>query len=278
LHFDVYLGHGSFVIALNHKAKAMTLSVSTPVAQRTVQHLPAALTLPRAGALHLWSVATPPEIDPTPALSALLSPEERTRWQRYVTPVARRQFLESRGLLRLLLGTYLQRDPGRLEFFYSEQGKPSLTEASGGNLLQFNVSHSQGRVLYAVSADHAVGVDLECVNSRIDCRGLAHRICTPQERTIFDRLPPEEQSPAFFKIWTRKEALVKLSSDRLYEKLSVFEVPACATSGSYWVQVEDRNIWLQDLELFESFAAAIALPALPAQIVHHEWHYGEEES
>lgn len=255
----------------------MTLSVPTPVVQRTVQHLPAAPALPRAGVLHLWSVATPPEIDPTPALSALLSPEEYTRWQRYITPAARRQFLESRGLLRLLLGAYLQRDPGRLEFIYSEQGKPALTKASGGAVLQFNLSHSQGRVLYAVSAEHAVGIDLEGVNPLIGYRDIAHRICTPQERTVFDRLPPEEQSPAFFKIWTRKEALVKLSSDRLYEKLSVFEVPACATSGSYWVQVEDRNIWLQDLDLFESFAAAVALPALPEQIVHHEWHYGKDE-
>jgi 4'-phosphopantetheinyl transferase len=277
LRFDVRLRHGSFVIALNRNENAMSISVPTPVAQQTVQRLPLALALPRVGIVHLWSVATPPEIDPTPALSALLSPEEHTRWQRYITPAARRQFLESRGLLRLLLGAYLQRDPGRLEFIYSEQGKPALTEASGGALLQFNVSHSQGRVLYAVSAEHSVGIDLEGVNPLIGYRDIAHHICTPQERAVFDRLPPEEQSTAFFKIWTRKEALVKLSSDRLYEKLSVFEVPACATSGSYWIPINDQTIWLQDLDLFESFAAAIALPNLPARIIHHEWHYGKDE-
>lgn len=248
---------------------------SASMTQRTVQGLPSALALPEARILHLWSVTTHPETDPAIALSALLSADEQARGQRYLISKARRQFVETRGLLRLLLGAYLQKDPGSLDFQYSENGKPGLTQASGGGLLQFNVSHSQDRVLYAVSADHAVGVDLEGINPLISHRDLAHRICTPQEWAIFDQLPPSEQYQAFFKIWTRKEALVKLCGDRLYEKLTVFEVPAWATSGSYWVKVEGHKRWLQDLDLFESFAAAIALPIAPQQIIHHEWRYGD---
>jgi 4'-phosphopantetheinyl transferase len=245
------------------------------VTQCTVQGLPSALERPEAQVLHLWSVETNPNQDPAIALSALLSPDEQARGQRYIVPKARRQFVETRGLLRLLLGAYLQKDPRSLDFHYSENGKPCLAKTSGGALLQFNVSHSQDRVLYAVSADHAVGIDLEGVNPLISYQDIAHRICTPQEWTIFNQLPPDQQSQAFFKIWTRKEALVKLGGDRLYEKLTIFEVPACATSGSYWVKAEGQKFWLQDLDLYESFAGAIALPAAPAQIIHHEWHYRE---
>ncbi len=273
------------MIAPNHNTDAMSLAVPTPVAQQTVRQLPAELALPGAGVLHLWSVATPPEIDPTLALRALLSPEEQARWQRYITAAARRQFLESRGLLRLLLGAYLQRDPGRLGFIYSDRGKPSLAKESGGVVdLQFNVSHSRGRVIYAVSVGSGVGIDLEGVNPLFECLEIARRICTPQEWAAFVQLPSVEQRQAFYKIWTRKEAVVKLQGDRLYEKLTVFEVPVQSTSGGYWVQAEDRQVWLQDLDLFESFTAAdswcaaIALPKVPEQIIYHEWHYGEEES
>jgi 4'-phosphopantetheinyl transferase len=251
---------------------------STSVTQCTVQGLPSALSLPKAHVLHLWSVETNPDQDPALALSAVLSSDEQARGQRYLVPKARRQFVETRGLLRLLLGAYLQTDPKNLDFHYSDNGKPCLAQASGGALLQFNVSHSQERVLYAVSAHHAVGIDLEGVNPLISYQDIAHRICTPQEWAIFNRLPADQQSQAFFKIWTRKEALVKLCGDRLYEKLTVFEVPACATSGSYWVKAEGQEFWLQDLDLYESFAGAIALPTAPEQIIHHEWHYHEASS
>jgi 4'-phosphopantetheinyl transferase len=262
----------------------MSIAVPTPVAQKILRHLPTEIKPPGEGILHLWSVSTPPEIDPTFALEALLNPEEHARWQRYITPAARRQFLESRGLLRLLLGAYLQNDPASLNFIYSEQGKPSLAADSGGASLHFNVSHSRGRVLYAVAVGSRVGIDLEGVNPLFECLEIARRICTPQEWAAFEQLPSVEQHQAFYKIWTRKEAMVKLQGDRLYEKLTVFEVPVQSTSGGYWVQAEDRQVWLQDLDLFESFetadswCAAIALPKVPEQIIYHEWHYGEEEA
>jgi 4'-phosphopantetheinyl transferase len=249
----------------------MSVAVTVLVEHQTVQGLPSSLELPTPGTIHLWSARTDPETDPEIALSTLLSPDEKARGQRYIVAKARRQFVEVRGLLRVLLGAYLRRDPASLEFIYSDNGKPSLSPSSGGALVQFNISHSQVQVLYAFSADQAVGVDIEGANPSISYLDLAHRICTPQEQKVFDQLPPSQQARAFYKIWTRKEALVKLAGDRLYEKLSIFDVPAHATVGSYWVQAEDRRIWLQDLELVESFAGAIALSNAPRRIIHHQW-------
>ncbi len=254
-----------------------------------VQGLRLKLDMPETGTLHLWSVTTCPEHDPAIAqmqakipqqafsLSSLLSLDEHARCQRYIAPKAKRQFLETRARLRLLLGSYLQQDAARLEFVYSKNGKPALAPHTGGDLLQFNVSHSQGKILYAITTNQAVGVDLEGFNPLINYLDLAQRICTPQELLVFNQLPPLDQPQAFFKIWTRKEALVKLFGDRLYEKLSVFEVPAHASLGSYWVQLEDRRIWLQDLDMGDSFAGAIALSSAPRQIIHHEWLTDEDQ-
>jgi 4'-phosphopantetheinyl transferase len=178
--------------------------------------------LPETGNLHLWSATAYPDHDPAdtqcshPAstLLSLLSPDEQARTQRYIVPKARRQFVETRGRLRLLLGSYLQRNPAELAFVYSKNGKPALASDSGGEILQFNMSHSQGRVIYAISRNQAVGVDLEGFNPLISHLDIAQRICTPPELTVFNQLPPLDQRQAFFKIWTRKEALVKLFGDR----------------------------------------------------------------
>jgi 4'-phosphopantetheinyl transferase len=256
----------------------MSANVPVLVEHHPVQDLPLSLALPTPGTVHLWSARIDFETDlamdsyQESAFCALLSSDEQARAQRYIVAKARRQFVEVRGLLRVLLGAYLQRDPTSIEFIYSNNGKPSLSKASGGTLVQFNVSHSQAQVLYAFSLDRAVGVDLEGTNPLINHLDLAQRICTPQEKRVFDQLPPSQQPQAFYKIWTRKEALVKLGGDRLYEKLAIFEVPAHATTGSYWIQAEDRQIWLQDLELVEGFAGAIALDTAPTQILHHQWH------
>lgn len=262
----------------------MSATVPALIRHCTVQTLPFKQNRPETGSLHLWSIKICQDKDPaiaklhskhpsqTSVLSFLLSADEQARCQRYIVPTAQKQFVETRGRLRLLLGSYLQQDPASLEFVYSENGKPALAPHSGGDLLQFNLSHSQNRILCAISPNQSVGVDLEGFNSLISYLEVAQRICTPKEWAVFDLLPPAEKPQAFFRIWTRKEALVKLFGDRLYEKLSVFEVPAHASIGSYWVQVEDRQVWLQDLELGEFFAGAIALPTAPQQIVHHEWH------
>lgn len=240
------------------------------VEHRRVQGLPLSLKLPRSG-IHLWSAHTDPEQDPAINISTLLSLDEQARAERYIVEKARRQFVEVRGLLRILLGAYLNQDPASLEFIYSANGKPSLSVSSGGDSIQFNISHSQAQVLYAFSADQAIGVDIEGINPLIRYIDLAHRICTPNEQRVFDQLPPSRQVQAFYKIWTRKEALVKLGGDRLYEKLSILEVPAYPTAGSYWIPAEDRQIWLQDLELVEGFTGAIALDTAPEQILHHQW-------
>jgi 4'-phosphopantetheinyl transferase len=171
----------------------MSATVPVLVEHCTVQDLPSTIDLPTE-VIHLWSACIDPQHDPAVTLSSLLSPDEQTRAQRYIVAKARRQFVEVRGLLRMLLGSYLQKDPASIEFIYSDNGKPSLSTIVGRDWLQFNISHSQEQVLYAFSTAQAIGVDIEGINPLISYIDLAHRICTPQEQNVFDQLPA---SPSF---------------------------------------------------------------------------------
>ncbi|MCP5132358.1 MAG: hypothetical protein H6976_01800 [Gammaproteobacteria bacterium] len=94
------------------------------------------------------------------------------------------------GLLRELLGAYLNRMAAALRFSQGPRGKPVLADEHSEGL-HFNLSHSSGRVLYAI-AYHEVGVDLEAMNRRLDYMAVAERICTPREWAFFQTLPAEQ--------------------------------------------------------------------------------------
>ena len=92
------------------------------------------------------------------ALAATLSADEQVRAARFRFAEHRDRFSAGRGLLRELLGGYVQRPAATLRFAQGAQGKPHLVgEAAGA--LHFNLSHSGERALYAV-ARREVGVDI----------------------------------------------------------------------------------------------------------------------
>ena len=158
-----------------------------------------------AGEVHVWCAALGRPPEEIAELVALLSADERARAARYRAPRAREEFQASRALLRVLLGRYLGRDPSRLEFRQGPQGKPAL---AGGARLSFNVSHSFGAALFAISAGGEVGVDLEQVRPFENDLGLAERFfCAGEWEAL--RALGEGRREAFFHVWTRKEAYLK---------------------------------------------------------------------
>jgi phosphopantetheinyl transferase len=101
-------------------------------------------------------------------LTDLLCAQERERAARIVRDPARTRWACSRGLLRTILGRYLECDPKELLFELGPHGKPALTDAAGGahDELRFNLSHSDRLMLVAVSAGREVGVDGERMRER----------------------------------------------------------------------------------------------------------------
>ena len=191
---------------------------------------------------------------PTELFAKLLSSDEQIRADRFRFAQHRQRFIAGRGILRSLLSRYLKIAPDQLQFVYSEKGKPSLV----AQRLQFNVAHSQGLALYAFALDRPVGVDLEQVRAIADLNALTQRFFSPNEHAAVCNLPLDQQSKAFFRYWTCKEAYLKATGDGL-AKLQALEV-SLDSNQAYLTKIPQGNIadWrLQELVPAEGFVGAI---------------------
>lgn len=186
--------------------------------------------------VHLWHANPAQRTALLPYFSSLLSRDENARRERFHFESDQRNFAFARGMLRALLGTYLQTDPRQLRFDYSEFGKPSLAEREGE--LEFNLSHTQGAVLLAVCCRRAVGVDVERVREDFRPQEIAQRFFSAAEQRALLGLPEEQQQEAFFRCWTRKEAFLKARGSGLSYPLAQFDVSIAA--GDAEVELRTR--------------------------------------
>ena len=183
---------------------------------------PKQLTLPDRD-IHVWraELNLPPEEIET--LATTLSADESDRANRFHFEKDRKHFIAARGILRSLLGTYLNLPPSQLEFAYGSRGKPSLSVDLSGSL-SFNLSHSNGLALYAVTKTYSIGIDIEYLRPMSDVVQLAKRFFSSREHEAIARLSPPEQKRAFFKAWTAKEAYLKATGVGLSGGLEKVEI------------------------------------------------------
>lgn len=213
-------------------------------------------------AVHLWCASLDlPELAQQ-SLAALLSAEERSRARTFRFERDRQRWIARRGLLRRLLGRYLGVDPAELRFVYGPRGKPALAAPA---VLAFNLSHSGGLALYAVSAASSIrlGVDVELIRSDLAHLPLAKRYFSPAEQAALQALPKSQQLAAFFRCWTRKEAFVKALGEGLSVPLDSFDVSLSAGEAQLlaWRHpaAAETVCTLFDLEPAPGFAAALAV-------------------
>jgi 4'-phosphopantetheinyl transferase len=188
---------------------------------------PAQLTL-EDDAVHVWRA----ELDVPDAevhqLRQALDPAEISRARRFHFEKDRSRFIVARGLLRTILGSYLNLDPQILRFGYGGQGKPFLMEirdnANDASALRFNLSHSGGVALIAVTLNREPGIDLERIRPELATETIAEQFFSAQETAMLRALPADVQPEAFFNCWTRKEAYLKARADGLSFPLDQFSV------------------------------------------------------
>jgi 4'-phosphopantetheinyl transferase len=212
---------------------------------------------------------------------AVLSADERTRAARLIMPDARRRFIAARAGLREILAQITGIDAAALTFGAGEHGKPHQTGIA--NAPHFNLAHSGDLALVAI-ADRPVGVDLEQVRPLANMAQMADMSFTDEERAALWSLDEPAQTAAFFRLWTRKEALMKAhgAGFRLAKMFSVplageFEdprtpsIPPVASLAS----VQIAGIWyqVQEIKIADDFAAAVAIETdsadNPLQIHHY---------
>jgi len=160
-----------------------------------------------------------PEID-ADRYGAILSAEERGRADQFRFERDRRRYIARRGVLRELIGSYLDCDPAGVAFVHNAYGKPAIAHSD----LRFNLSHSHGMALYAFCRGADIGCDIERRDPKFAAEQIPERFFSPDEVRALPSLPLHEQTEAFFNCWTRKEAYIKAVGQGLSIALDSFDV------------------------------------------------------
>ena len=161
--------------------------------------------------VHIWRANLDLAAEKVNQLATIISPDEQQRAERFHFQQHRNRFIVGRGMLRQILGNYLNIEPNKLEFAYSDRGKPYLPQ----NNLQFNLSHSQTLAVYGFVREKKIGIDLEYIRSMTDAEKIADRFFSAKEYSAISKLSKEAKQEAFFQYWTAKEAYLKATGEGL---------------------------------------------------------------
>lgn len=152
---------------------------------------------PTEGEVHLWLLTH------GQGNLAHLSSVERTRCQSYRLKKDRDRYAFTQSAKRQILGGYLHQAPSKVTFRENQHGKPSVEG------LEFNISHTEGFSLLALTKETAIGVDIEALKPQTELTELVERICSESEKNAFSSLSRNEELTSFYRLWTAKEAYLK---------------------------------------------------------------------
>ncbi len=206
----------------------------------------------KAGEVHVWRADLHVSDVRLAELRETLSVDEIARAERFHFEKHKKRFIAGRGLLREILGAYLNRKPDQIAFAEDKHGKPMLKESPGTESLYFNLSHSDDAALYAVSRDYAVGVDIELNRPLRDQEQLAKRVLHSNEWGRWQALPETQQTAALYRSWTQKEAVIKLTGEGMSREMHSIDLSAGAHAAVVpWV--------VHELDVEPGVSAALAV-------------------
>ncbi len=222
---------------------------------------------------HLYYINSYTSPDYLHLYSPPLSPEELDRINHFVFKKDRITYTVSRGMLRYILGHYLHIKPENIIFSTGKYGKPFISEEQNLDNIQFNLSHSGNMIIYAISKDRNVGIDIQEIKENQEIAGIVEHYFSEAEIAEFAALPEEQKLNGFYSCWARKEALIKGTGLGLSSPLDSFTVQV--KPDDYTGLLNDKNgtSWaIKDICISPEFTAAIALESN-----NHEFNYFIQE-
>ncbi|MHB2020960.1 MAG: 4'-phosphopantetheinyl transferase family protein [Candidatus Xenobia bacterium] len=203
----------------------------------------------------VFRIVIPPEMPS----QYVLDDAERARAARFLREVDRIRFTASHRAVRQILGRLLGEPPERLQFETGQWGKPALAGC------QFNLSHSGGLALLAVSHTLAVGADVE--QWRADCPilDLAQRTFHPQEAAVVS------ETSQFFRFWSLKEAFMKLTGQGFHLPPDRFRISPDDPPRLLWSEHDAGPCSLHTLAIDAGYSAALAVGGEPRRMHLHTW-------
>jgi len=225
--------------------------------------------------IHVWRASLSTDEPTLRRLEATLADQEKARAARFIFERDRDRYIAARGILRDLLGKYLQCAPRSIEFSYGPYGKPAIAGAASRSGICFNLSHSHGLAVVAIGREQEVGIDVELIRAEFASEAIAKRYFSAKEIDELTRLPAELRTEGFFLCWTRKEAYIKAKGDGLQIPLDSFDVSLSPGSPAT-LSSDDEPRW--GIESFvpsqiseRRFAAAVVAEGKDWRTRYWEW-------
>ncbi|WDE13414.1 4'-phosphopantetheinyl transferase family protein [Thalassomonas haliotis] len=193
-----------------------------------------------------------------------LTPEEKQILDRRRLLSAKKEFVASRGMIKLLLARYFQLDVQAINIFFDQQDtclkasryRDACPEISREVLpVQICIAHSHGKVLVAMSRQSScLGVDLEWRKLERPWLKLARHFYHAREVTRIE----QEGVDSFYRIWTLKEALAKAIKQPIARLLSQDITPMLDPFTVISARYQDFDIsLLTDLPLAQTELAIL---------------------
>ena len=202
-------------------------------------------------------------------VSHWLQGEEMNRYNRYQSQSQREHFLFGRVLLKTILSKYIGCAPVDLKFDIDTRGKPFL---SSNNTLSvtFNLSHSDNRLVFAVSKSQDLGVDLEIIKKERAILKIAERYFSTAETRELRNLPKASQVKRFYELWTLKESVLKACGYGLSRGLSKieFSFPASDKLVMHSAPGDENSTHWQSwqIEEYKNYMLAVSVRSLDIKI------------
>ncbi len=212
--------------------------------------------------LRLWTVDLLHGIDDAMLVNgaAPLSTRELERVARFRFERDRRRYWVSHAVLNTLLAEHAGcHDPASISV--NAYGKPFLP----GCEWHFNMSHSGDLALIGLSPTGPIGVDIEKHLPMDHTDALADCNFTDTERAAWSAIPARERLGAFYRCWTRKEAMLKALGSGLVIEPRTFEAGIDENPARSRVPFEDTqwslSVWTIPLDIDAAAAVSLATPS-----------------
>ncbi len=193
-----------------------------------------------------------------------LSSEENERVNSFPFFRDRVHYQTIHGLLREILGLYLNIPPISFKFYSGPYGKPYIDPSLNSIGFYFNISHSNGIAVVGITLRREIGVDIEEIHKMSDMESLVQTQFTDYEKKKFYLLSNNQKLPFFYSCWVRKEALLKAISVGIGNDLSRLNVMYHNTKIEKVIDapnVEGRTQeWLlKDISLMDNVKCALCV-------------------
>jgi 4'-phosphopantetheinyl transferase len=214
-------------------------------------------------AIHVWRIILPIHQDIKKMLEQNLSSDEQHRASKFYFAADTERFIIARGALRDIIARYINIPAQDIIFAYTKCGKPYLPHSN----FHFNLSHSGQYILYAFTKCAEIGVDIEECKNNIEFVSVAKEFLSEAEHRQFLMISPEERCLAFYRAWTRKEAVLKAMGEGLYFPANQLEVDFSSSAKIKLTKILGQVFFPKSWQLFQmafdkNYVSAIAIKKL----------------